>query len=201
MYYFGATKQLVSTLHLDSETKRANNLVWSLSDLENPPKNISLEEYLNSKNVKSPQIDLLEAGYANTLCSTLNNLEMSSTCSLERRFTNDGHGDFRFLESMSKIVDILAEGKEEKILKNQPVVSVIYGKDHVEVTSKSGKKFTCDHLVLTIPVTQYRNNSIQFSPSLPENKISAINNIRNCQFYFIFLFQQEISFLYNFKDN
>lgn len=63
-----------------------------------------------------------------------------------------------------------------KITYNTIVESIDYSGDQVVVSTQHGQK-TADKVIVSVPVQILRDNDITFSPSLPQYKQDAINNV------------------------
>ncbi|MEL7121555.1 MAG: FAD-dependent oxidoreductase [Bacteroidota bacterium] len=66
---------------------------------------------------------------------------------------------------------------EDKISYNTIVESIDYSADQVVVKTAS-QEYTADKVILTVPVKMLQNNSIAFSPALPQEKSDAINQVK-----------------------
>ncbi len=64
-----------------------------------------------------------------------------------------------------------------RISYNQPVNQIDYSGDTVSVRTASAE-FTGDRVLLTVPIKILQENSIAFTPSLPANKVNAINQVK-----------------------
>ena len=60
-----------------------------------PGDNRTLEQYLLDNGVTPRVLALADAGYANTLCSSMNKLSLDGVCTLESKWDNYGGGDYR----------------------------------------------------------------------------------------------------------
>lgn len=63
---------------------------------------------------------------------------------------------------------------EDTLLYNQVVKSINYTTDKI-IVKTSKDIFTADKVILTTPVKMLKNNAIEFTPQLPEDKRKAIN--------------------------
>jgi len=66
---------------------------------------------------------------------------------------------------------------QNKITYNVPVKGIDYSSNKIEITSSNGETFTADRVIITVPVKILQNGSISFTPTLPNNKQQAINNV------------------------
>lgn len=72
------------------------------------------------------------------------------------------------------LIKRLAEGVDVRC--GHQVVEVNYsGPNKVLIKCENGKQFTCDKLLLCLPLTQYQREKIQFIPELPVRKKTAYN--------------------------
>lgn len=64
----------------------------------------------------------------------------------------------------------------DKISFSHIVTTVDYSGDKVVVNTQNSEQFTADKVIVTAPLKILQNGDITFSPSLPNDKINAINN-------------------------
>lgn len=157
-----------------------------------PNERMTLREYLESKNVSERGIALAEAGYANTLCSSIDYITMKELVELQQVWTAiEGDYDFRVEASFQAVLDKLLEGVRDDVQLGSPVASVKYcqeavpgvvcdrgaGRSGCVVTTTGGEVFRSRKVVLTVPVTVIRDGDITFEPPLPANKVAAARAI------------------------
>jgi len=66
---------------------------------------------------------------------------------------------------------------EDKITYNSPVKEIDYSSDKVIIKNDNDDLFEADKVLVTVPIKILQNNSIDFIPDLPTEKIDAINSI------------------------
>lgn len=66
----------------------------------------------------------------------------------------------------------------DKIILNQPVTEIDYSTDMVNIKTNDGSVFEADKVLVTVPVKTLQDEYMDFIPSLPAEKISAINSIK-----------------------
>lgn len=95
---------------------------------------------------------------------------------------NDHHPQFSghhaFLTNgYSQLLNKLAEQVDVKL--NCPVshVSWSYDDDEVIVTDQSGHDWTCNKVIVTVPLSILKTNGITFEPELPDKKLRAIDKL------------------------
>lgn len=79
-----------------------------------------------------------------------------------------------FPDGYVQVVNELA--KELDINLNQTVSKFEYGQQGVTVTTNTGV-FNADRVVITLPLGILKQNTVKFSPPLPDNKLSAIERM------------------------
>jgi len=121
---------------------------------------------------------LVDAGYANTVCSSLDRLSVCNMAELEYLWNKyDGHGDFRLDPGLATVVQKLAENLDIRL--EWVVKSINYETpDEIKITNQKGETVVCQRVVVAVPITILQDNDIQFIPSLPKYKTEAINNIK-----------------------
>ncbi len=62
----------------------------------------------------------------------------------------------------------------KKVQLNTPVTSIDYSGDTISITDKSGKQYTANKVIVTVPLSILQNSGIAFSPSLPSTNIGAM---------------------------
>lgn len=67
--------------------------------------------------------------------------------------------------------------KDLKIHLKQVVSKIDYSKKRIVITTKAGKKFTANRVILTVPLGVLQKNVIEFSPNLSEEKMKAIGDL------------------------
>jgi len=64
-----------------------------------------------------------------------------------------------------------------RIVYNSPVTTIDYSGNRVVVQNADGETFDADKVLVTVPIKILQENSITFTPSLPDAKTGAINSI------------------------
>jgi len=126
----------------------------------------NLLEYARDNGVSERCIKLAEAGFANTLCSSLfvedcrrcRGLRANGT-KMRARETTGSSG------SLQVVVDKMASAVSSDISLSDPVVSVDYSRPGQIVVKTSRKKeLHCRSIILTVPTTVIRDGDIRFNP-------------------------------------
>jgi len=61
----------------------------------------------------------------------------------------------------------------KKVQLNTPVTAIDYSSDTINITDKSGKQYTANKVIVTVPLAVLKSNGIVFSPQLPSTNIAA----------------------------
>lgn len=61
----------------------------------------------------------------------------------------------------------------KKVQLNTPVTAIDYSGDIITITDKSGKQYTANKVIVTVPLSILKSNGIIFTPSLPSTNIIA----------------------------
>jgi monoamine oxidase len=80
--------------------------------------------------------------------------------------------DMVLKQGFAPIIDYLASGVE--IIREEPVVTIKYGKGSVEVETDSNK-YKADSAIVTVPLGVLKQGDIEFKPALPDYKREAIS--------------------------
>ena len=89
-----------------------------------------------------------------------------------------GDDDFKFQESFFDLIDKqIAALVKDKISLNTIVGKIDYSQDSIIVTDTNSNTYTAAKVIVTVPITILKENSIQFIPALPSDKTTAFSKI------------------------
>lgn len=95
---------------------------------------------------------------------------------LSSKYFNDdeefGGADVIITNGYDKITDFLAQGLDIRL--NTRVSAIDYSGQKVKVTA-NGNSSEVDYVVISVPLGVLKNNAINFTPVLPEDKLTAIS--------------------------
>jgi monoamine oxidase len=170
MYYIGKDKKLLRWDTKDPDVKKVNDLLWSLWKIDEiPDDKKTLKQYLKDHHISENGIALAEAGYANTVCSSLDFLPLNSVIRLEKAWLRDGGGDYRLHYGMMTVINHMA--KNLKIKLNWPVKTINYQDDQkIILIHNKGEKLSANIIVIKVPLLILKHGDIEFIPPLPEDK-------------------------------
>lgn len=91
---------------------------------------------------------------------------------------SSGDDDYKFSDTYYDLVDShIAVHVKDKIRVNTIVTSINYSGNIITVTDSNNNTYTANKVIITVPISILKLNSIQFSPSLPEEKTTAFSKI------------------------
>lgn len=89
-----------------------------------------------------------------------------------------GDDDFKFQESFFDLIDKqIATLVKDNISLNTIVGKIDYSQDNIIVTDTNNNTYNADKVIVTVPITILKENSIQFIPVLPFEKTTAFSKI------------------------
>jgi monoamine oxidase len=80
-----------------------------------------------------------------------------------------------FQHGYTQIIEILS--KDQTILLNKKVIEINYSQDKIIIHTNNGEVFTCDKVLITVPVSVLQSRVINFNPPLIDQKLQAIDKI------------------------
>lgn len=97
----------------------------------------------------------------------------------KRNFFSNFYGELKFKNTtwFSFFDQYMIPGIVNRIRLNTPVQSIDYSSDTVTVTSTNNQVFQGDRVIVTVPLTILKEGSINFTPSLPAEKVSALEGV------------------------
>jgi monoamine oxidase len=91
---------------------------------------------------------------------------------------SSGDNDFKFNETFYDLIDKqIAEHIKDRILLNTPITKINYEQGTVVITDINNNNYSAEKIIITVPITILKNSYINFTPSLPSNKVSAFSKI------------------------
>lgn len=66
---------------------------------------------------------------------------------------------------------------KDKIRLNTPIKSINYQSSKVKLTDIKGKAYTCDKVLVTVPISILQKDLIEFTPPLPAQKLAALKKV------------------------
>ena len=66
---------------------------------------------------------------------------------------------------------------QDRIVYNSPVIEIDYSGEQVIVKTSGNKIYEADKILVTVPLTILQNSFINFTPSLPDEKLDALTQV------------------------
>ncbi len=182
LYYIKSMDGTKKLLRYDSEDKefvKTNELLWKLAKLDynKVSQDKSLHDYLVEKNVTPQMLEMANAGFSNTLCSTNKDLSLKETIRWTKMWDEGLEGDSRFLNTFKCLIDYLKTNCDVRL--KTVVKSIDYsGSNGVEIcTSDPLLKYRAKCVVCTASVNVLKRGLIKFIPELPKEKNDALQSM------------------------
>jgi hypothetical protein len=138
---------------------RVNECLWNLWETKTAPGDKrTLEQYLKDNGASERCLSLADAGYANTLCSSLDRLSLDGVAKLESTWDKYGGGDYRLDNTMYQVIQYLAQ--EQDIRLEWPVRTINYEKDHITLTSIHGDTIEASKVVVAVPLPVLKDGKL-----------------------------------------
>lgn len=91
---------------------------------------------------------------------------------------SSGETDYKFRATLYDLInEHIAEALKDTILLNSPINRMDYGGDSVKVYDKNGQEHTADKVIITVPISILKEESIAFNPPLSKEKTAAFQKI------------------------
>jgi len=97
----------------------------------------------------------------------------------DRDFISNFYGEWKFKNStwFDFYERYVLPSVRDKIIFDSPVAQIDHSGNSVLVTTTENETFTGDCVIVTVPLSMLKNDSIDFLPELPQEKASAINKV------------------------
>jgi monoamine oxidase len=142
-----------------------------------PEENKLLSQYLVDFPLISTLHPIVNALVSNEYGSSNNRIGMHALKEAEAGYSS---GDESFgLDGISywQLFERAFADAIDKVVLNEAVQTIDYSGSNVRVKSIHGVDYIADRVLLTIPLPILKNNSVEFQPELPPDKIQAIQSI------------------------
>lgn len=184
--YFVKHKDVLNAYDYNSDNqsfKHAHSVIHNITNEACRFSNVSMLQYLEDNNVSEEMIALLEAGYANTCCSTLENLSLSKLAEWNTFWANQAGEDDseRYIVppfSLQQVVESLKRGLDIKL--SSAVEKIEMQKDQLIKICTEHETYFARSVVVSVSAGVLKDRLINFRPPLPIWKLSALNSVDFC---------------------
>jgi monoamine oxidase len=91
---------------------------------------------------------------------------------------SSGDFDYKFEGTYFDLIDSqIASQITDKISLNTVITDIDYSSNSIVITDSNLNTYTADKVIIAIPITMLKNNSINFTPALPAEKTEAFSKI------------------------
>lgn len=137
---------------------------------------ISFKDYARQKGLLDDYEYIVEnlagdQGAAASLLSVYGNNE-------DEKNWSSGDYDYKFSATYYDFIDQhIAQQVKDKIRLNTAITSIDYSQNTIKLTDSNSNTYLADKVIITVPITILKSNSIQFTPLLPQAKTDAFSKI------------------------
>ena len=140
------------------------------------PEGETFASYLRRAQLNEDQIHYFRRAYGNVLGEDPEQIDAEQAITEADTYAGE---DLKMVEGYDTLLSHILGSIPVHL--NEPIES-IYWKDHVELKSASGKIFSADAVILTIPTGVLKSNRIQFCPGMPDKKRQALEKLTMAPF-------------------
>lgn len=138
---------------------------------------LTVEAYLTNNNLDEGYKHIAEALVGNDRGTNNNKIGMRSLAKSLNDWKAGKNNYLLFNRSHLSAIEEITKIKDIKIIYDFPVNKIDYSGRGVILFDKKGRSVEGNKAILTVPISILKNNDIQFNPSLPLEKQSAIDKI------------------------
>lgn len=156
---------------------------------------ISITNFLEQHDItptRQPDAYRWYEAFAGALGTNLDNLGMKSLAIEEYKW-EAGEQNYRMCVPFENLLEEWKENTKPFLQLEKPVIMVRSFAEGVEIITKDFQNYRADAVLITVPLTQLKQNKITFLPELPPKKQEAIDKIGMDNF--------AIKFFLNFSEN
>jgi monoamine oxidase len=144
-------------------------------EAENLP-DISFKDYANQKGFGADYSNIFEA-IAGDQGASASQLSAYWNSKEEENWVS-GNDDFKFQKSFFDLIDIeIAKPIIDHISLNTIIKKIDYTNSKIIVSDTLGNIYTADKIIVTVPISILKQNEIEFSPPLSNEKTNAFSKI------------------------
>ncbi|KAK9867463.1 hypothetical protein WJX84_001341 [Apatococcus fuscideae] len=169
--------KLVSAAETDEDLTQVHKLFAEVGGLDYPSVDVSAREWLEAQGASQSMLDIAEACYANDFGCSLGQLGLTEMITESRRW-DAGEAYFTLDRPMMALAESMAQRLPQSILCCWPLARVDHGPGGALLYGPSGRRIRCRHLILALPHSVLKAESVLFSPPLPAAKLAAQQRVK-----------------------
>lgn len=159
----------------DSDIQKAYQIINAVSNYNGSE--ITVEAYTQQQGLAARVKHLAEARLGNEYGTSNTRLSLPGISVADQLWYS---GNKNFVLTHTSYQNIIQDAYADALSKIQyekAVNSITYSGNICEITTTDGSSYSADKVVITVPISILKQNFIQFSPQLPQQKLDAINII------------------------
>lgn len=168
--------QSQAALASDADVTAAMNFASSLSGFGGSSSS-TISQYASGRGITDRAMPMVNSYVGNNYGTSNERLAAGALAEALGLITHD---DKEWITSENPMQDVLISrftNAANIVEYNTPIKAIDYSGDKVELTTEGGDQIEVDKVIVTVPVSILKNNSITFTPSLPSAKTSALSRI------------------------
>ena len=165
------------------EVKRVSDLFEEVSyELNKDYEDETLRSYLDKNSFAKDSYYLANAMFGVEAGTDLDKVSIGGFSQVNKNWEAGGE---KFLLQNMTHMDVIEKAYAKVITKiklNSPITAIDYTNNQIKLIDSNQNEYIGDKCILSVPITQLKNNKINLIPTLPEDQLKAINSIKidNC---------------------
>ncbi len=153
---------------------------WTLPNIPVNTGDEPLDAYLTRIGFTPEQLQYTRRSWGNAACEDISRISAEAALQ-EMEVTplsgapSAGEGDFRVVEGYNHLHDYWAEGLDIRL--NSQVTRIDWRESLVKVYTQNGDIFEAEKVLITLPLGTLKADTVEFVPSLPAEKQTAIDQL------------------------
>ena len=159
----------------DNDVQQAYQIINSVSYYTGT--DIKVSDYINQLGLAQRVKHIVNALLGNEYGTSNDRLSMKGI-SIADQLWNAGDNNYAVSNrSYKSIFQEVFANAISKVQLDTQIININYTGSQIICTDQNGIIYTADKVIITVPITILQQNIIAFTPSLPANKVDAINRI------------------------
>ncbi|MCP4441398.1 MAG: FAD-dependent oxidoreductase [Aureispira sp.] len=141
-------------------------------------KDISLQQFLEQRQLSPLAMSLANAYHANESGSSLDRIGIKSLQKVDQKWSSGEDNLVLESDSYAHVLQQRFKTILPYVQLQEAAIIVDYTNQKISVTSNNDQTYTCEKVILTVPITVLQRKLITFTPNLPEEKEEAIQALK-----------------------
>lgn len=174
-YYLNGLYAKASVFESDPGLVAAQDFINSIPQYS--AGDIPVSDVISSGNIPASVSHILRAKIGNECGSSNERIGMLSLAQAKRNWSSGSDNLFIKDGTMIDILEYNLNSVYDKIKFNTPVRDIDYSGSTITIKDSGGTSYSCDRVIVTVPLAILRQEFIRFAPKLPAEKLSAISSV------------------------